>query len=137
MSRRLTRELAFKFVFRFEFIENPEISDEVLKEFFDEFIEPGKLDEEYFRRLVAGVYGNLYKLDELISKYSKGWKIKRISKTDLAILRIAIYEAMEMEDIPVSVAINEAIELSKVYSPEDAKAFINGVLSRICSGVLK
>jgi len=137
MSRRLTRELAFKFVFRFEFIENPEISDEVLKELFDEFIEPGKLDEEYFRRLVAGVYGNLYTLDELISKYSKGWKIKRISKTDLAILRIAIYEAMEMEDIPVSVAINEAIELSKVYSPEDAKAFINGVLSRICSGVLK
>ena len=137
MSRRLTRELAFKFVFRFEFIDNPEISDEVLKDFFDEFIEPEKLDEEYFRRLVNGVYGDLVKLDQLISKYSKGWKIQRISKTDLAILRIAIYEAMEMEDIPVSVAINEAIELSKIYSPEDAKAYVNGVLSKICAGVLK
>ena len=133
MSRRLTRELAFKFVFRYEFFENPEISEMVFKEFFDEFIDPKKLDEEYFKEIVSGVFNMKNEIDELISLNSKGWKISRISKTDLAILRIAIYEATKMEDIPVSVAINEAIELSKTYSPEDAKAYINGVLSKICA----
>jgi len=134
MSRRLTRELAFKFVFRYEFLHEPEITDDILKDFFSEFIDPEKLDETYFRRIVTGVLEKKSELDFLISKYSKGWKLSRISKTDLAILRMAIYEATEMEDIPVSVAINEAIELSKVYSPDDAKAFINGVLSKACAG---
>jgi N utilization substance protein B len=133
MSRRLTRELAFKFVFRYEFINEPDVSPDVLKEFYEEFIDPVKLDLEYFQRIVTGVLDKKDKLDTLISKHSKGWKITRISKTDLAILRIAIYETTEMDDIPISVAINEAIELSKVYSPEDAKAFINGVLSKICA----
>ena len=136
MSRRLTRELAFRFVFRYEFIENPIVNDEVLKEFYDEFINSEKLDDGYFKRIVYGVLQQKEALDGMISKYSKGWKLSRISKTDLAILRVAIYEATEMEDIPVSVAINEAIELSKIYSPEDAKAFINGVLSKVCAGRL-
>jgi transcription antitermination protein NusB len=136
MSRRLTRELAFRFVFRYEFIDDPTVNDEVLKEFYDEFISSEKLDDVYFKRIVYGVLEQKDAIDCLISKYSKGWKLSRISKTDLAILRVAIYEATEMDDIPVSVAINEAIELSKIYSPEDAKAFINGVLSKVCAGRL-
>jgi transcription antitermination protein NusB len=136
MSRRLTRELAFRFVFRYEFIDDPKVNDEVLKEFYDEFISSEKLDDVYFKRIVYGVLEQKDAIDSLISKYSKGWKLSRISKTDLAILRVAIYEATEMDDIPVSVAINEAIELSKIYSPEDAKAFINGVLSKVCAGRL-
>jgi transcription antitermination protein NusB len=136
MSRRLTRELAFRFVFRYEFIDNPIVNDEILKEFYDEFIDSGKLDNEYFKRIVYGVLDQKDSIDGLISKYSKGWKLSRISKTDLAILRVAIFEATQMDDIPVSVAINEAIELSKIYSPEDAKAFINGVLSKVCAGRL-
>lgn len=133
MSRRLTRELAFKFVFRYEFLNEPDISQDTLKDFYTEFIDLQKLDLEYFNKIVTGVLEKKDMLDSLISKHSKGWKLSRISKTDLAILRIAIYETTQMEDIPVSVAINEAIELSKVYSPEDAKAFINGVLSKICA----
>ena len=134
MSRRLTRELAFKFVFRYEFEEHPDISEEILKDFFSEHINNDKLDDKYFRKIIVGVLESKEKIDELISTYSKGWKISRISKTDLAILRIAIFEAREMDDIPISVAINEAIELSKRYSPEDAKTFINGVLSKVCAG---
>lgn len=72
--------------------------------------------------------------DELDAKISanlsKGWKINRISRTSLAIMRVAIYEMCYLEEVPVSVAINEAVELAKKYSPDDAR-FVNGVLGSI------
>lgn len=69
--------------------------------------------------------------DKITSKLKTGWKISRISKVSLAILRIAIYEMIYMEDIPVSVSINEAVELSKKYTVQDDTAFINGVLGAV------
>ena len=70
-------------------------------------------------------------LDNIISENSIGWKINRISKTSLCILRLSIFEIKFMEDIPASVSINEAVELAKKYStPEDA-SFINGILSTV------
>ncbi len=71
---------------------------------------------------------------KISSNLSKGWKISRISRTSLAIMRVAIYEMCYLEEIPVSVAINEAVELAKKYSPDDAK-FVNGVLGSVAGEI--
>ena len=70
-------------------------------------------------------------LDETIAAYSKGWKISRMSRMTVAVLRLAIYEMRYVEDVPVGVAINEAVELAKVYDTDEAAAFINGVLGSV------
>ena len=72
-------------------------------------------------------------IDELIASASEGWDIGRIGKVELAILRLATYEAKFDEDIPVSVAINEAVEIAKKYGGEDSPAFINGILGKLVS----
>lgn len=92
-------------------------------------------DEErsYIAEKVKGVCAMLPKIDEDIAAYSKGWKISRMPKTDLAILRLAVYEIRYDEKIPGKVAVNEAVELAKRYGSEDSSAFINGVLSRFIS----
>lgn len=85
---------------------------------------------EFVRRAVNGVFENLTEIDDLIQKHCIGWKISRIPKVSLIILRLSVYE-MLFEDIPVGATINEAVELTKIYSDEDAGAFINGVLGAI------
>ncbi len=71
---------------------------------------------------------------KISANLSKGWKISRISRTSLAIMRVAIYEMCYLEEVPVSVAINEAVELAKKYSPDDAK-FVNGVLGSVAGEI--
>ena len=70
-------------------------------------------------------------IDGIIEAVSEGWSISRIGKPELAILRLAIYEINYDDEIPDSVAINEAVELSKIYCPDNAKSFINGVLAKV------
>ena len=123
MNRRQAREEAFILIFEKHF--NTLTTDEILEiatEVRD--LEP----DDYIKSVFSGVYDNLELLDNTISENSIGWKINRISKTSLCILRLAIFEIKFMDDIPVSVSINEAVELAKKYStPEDA-SFINGIL---------
>ncbi|MBR3908988.1 MAG: transcription antitermination factor NusB [Clostridia bacterium] len=126
MNRRQAREEAFILIFEKHF--NTLTTDEILEiatEVRD--LEP----DDYIKSVFSGVYDNLEFLDNTISENSIGWKINRISKTSLCILRLAIFEIKFMDDIPVSVSINEAVELAKKYStPEDA-SFINGILSSV------
>lgn len=126
MNRRQAREEAFILIFEKHF--NSLTTDEILEiatEVRD--LEP----DDYIKSVFSGVYDNLEFLDNTISENSIGWKINRISKTSLCILRLAIFEIKFMDDIPVSVSINEAVELAKKYStPEDA-SFINGILSSV------
>ena len=68
---------------------------------------------------------------DLIMKICTGWRLERLGKTELAILRLAVYEMEKDEDIPKGVAINEALELAKIYCSEDAPRFINGVLAKL------
>mgnify|MGYP000342574589 CR=1 FL=1 len=70
-------------------------------------------------------------IDEKISANAKGWKIERIAKAELAILRLAVYEALYEESVPVGVAVNEAVELAKEYGGENGAAFVNGILGKI------
>ncbi len=83
---------------------------------------------EYFVNGYRAAASNLKEIDELIDRYSVRWKTSRLPKVDLAILRLALTEICYLTDIPVSVTINEAVELAKKYSTEKSSKFINGVL---------
>lgn len=126
MTRKQAREEAFILIF--EKVFNDCSADEILEiaaEARD--LEP----DEYIKTVFSGVYEKLSEIDSVISENAVGWKIERISKTALCILRLAIYEMMFMEDIPVSVSINEAVEIAKKYATGEDASFINGILSTV------
>ena len=86
-------------------------------------------DKPFSRELIAGVEANRADLDELISRHSKGWALDRIAPLERSILRVALYEALHRDDIPVEVAIDEAVELAKEFCAAQAPGFVNGVLA--------
>ncbi len=86
---------------------------------------------DYTRKLVEGVAGNVERLDALIAENARGWTLDRMPVIDRNLLRIAAYEITDVEDVPAAVAIAEAVELAKELSTEDSPNFINGVLSAI------
>lgn len=84
--------------------------------------------DEFAQQLACGVEQHLPELDEIIGKYAKGWSVKRLSRVCLALLRLALYEMKWEDDIPVSVSINEAVELAKEYGGENDAPYLNGIL---------
>ena len=129
MNRSLSRELVFKFLYELE------VQHENLEEQVALFIENNEITDEkaieYINEIVNGVEKNKEEIVNLISKnLKKDWSIERISKVNLAILKLAIYEIKYME-LPYKVGINEAVELAKKYGDDSAKQFINGVLASI------
>ena len=91
---------------------------------------PDEKQRAYITALVEGVAGHVNELDGYIGKYSRGWKLNRISRTALSVLRCALYEILYMdeEDVPDSVAVNEAVELAKGFDEPETVSFINGIL---------
>ncbi len=87
--------------------------------------------QTFANQLVEGVIQRLQELDDLIQKYTEHWSLERMAVVDRNVLRLAIYEILYMESIPVKVSINEAIEITKKYSDQQSGAFINGILDRI------
>ena len=134
MSRKVAREIAFKLVFATNFQDEENSIDEttetLIKE-LDKANEVNKEDLEYIKSISKGVSEKVSELDEAISKHLKGWKMERICKTDLAILRLAIYEILYRDDIPYKVSVNEAVELAKTFSDSTSSSFINGVLAGV------
>ena len=96
--------------------------------------EPGEADRAYISRILDGVLSHMTELDEKISAASVNWSLERIAKVDLTILRLATYEILYEDDVPGSVAINEAVELANRYSEPSSGRFINGVLGTILRG---
>jgi len=94
-----------------------------------------KSDEEYIKNTFIGIFKNIEQIDDIISGSVIGWEYNRISKISMSLLRIAVYEILYVEDIPVSVAINEAVELSKRYDYSEAYTFINGVLGAVAKNI--
>ncbi|WP_031480853.1 transcription antitermination factor NusB [Maridesulfovibrio frigidus] len=95
-------------------------------------------DEElilYARDLLINVCNTLEELDEVIKSYSKHWKIERIAKVELSILRLAIYELIYKADIPLKVGINEGIEIAKKFGDENSRNFINGILDAVARDI--
>ena len=130
MGRRASREIAMKLLYQLEIQKDDR--NEQINRVFDENVVTEN-DKKYILDVTEGVTSNKVYLDSLIEKFAKGWKINRISKVDLSILRLGIYEISFREDIPFNVAINEAVELAKKYSNVDAGAFVNGILGKIPS----
>jgi len=128
MGRRASREIAMKLLYQLEI--QKEDREQQIKTVLDEN-DLSENDRMYITDVVEGVLGNVSYLDSIIEKNSKGWKLNRIPKVDLSILRLSIYEICFRDDIPYNVAVNEAVELAKKYSSEDAGAFINGILSQV------
>lgn len=130
MGRRAAREFAMKLIYQLEI--HKENLEEQMKLALEEEEEAiGEKDRQYINDVTEGVFLHLEHLDKLVENYSKGWNITRIPKVDLSILRLGIYEICFRDDIPYSVTINEAVELAKKFSGEEAGAFINGILSKI------
>lgn len=128
MGRRASRELAMKLLYQLEI--QKEDKDEQIKTALSDDALTEK-DKQYIVEVVDGVTTQVAKIDQIIEKHSKGWKINRIPKVDLSILRLGIYEIVFRDDIPLNVSINEAVELAKKFSTEDAGSFINGILGKV------
>lgn len=130
MSRKSAREEAMKLVY--QLIMNKTSSVEILKDYYENLeMELPDEEKEYIDSSVTGVEKNTDEIDKYIEEYSKGWKINRISKVDLAIMRLSIYEMLRRQDVPNASSVNEAVELAKKYSGEKSSSFINGILGNV------
>ena len=118
----------FERFFDKEYYESLASEDELYREY------PDAAQLEYIHRLIELGDEKREEIDAFIERYSKGWKLSRISRTALAVLRCAICEILYMDDIPNSAAINEAVELDKGYDEPDTVAFVNGVLGGFMRG---
>jgi len=129
MSRKKSREAAFKLIFQTDI--NKDDIDEQLENFYYE----NKFDDKsksYINEVVKGVLRIKDEIDGQLKNYlAASWKIERISKIDLAILRLAYYEIKFVSDVPKGVAINEAVELAKTFGEEQSGKFVNGILANI------
>ena len=130
MSRRKLRENIFKLLFLSDFNREDEMPEQ-LALFFDTIEKLDSKDQQYMEAKYAQIQAHLADIDETINECSSGWKTSRMSKVDLAILRLAVYEVRLDDDIPTSAAINEAVELAKHFGGEDSPTFINGILSAV------
>lgn len=126
MTRKQAREETFILIFE------KELNDNSLEEILSlaEEVRDIKADD-YVKNVFFGVFENLETIDDTISQNAVGWAINRITKTALAILRLAVYEIKFYSEIPVSVSINEAVELAKKYATKEDASFINGILSTV------
>ena len=126
MARPIAREAAMQLVFEQLFGGDGEA--ETLVDLID--YTPGANDRAYIDAVVSGVHEHAAEIDAEISACLRGWTIQRLSRVDLAILRLSVYE-MKYGDVPVPVSINEAVELTRKYSVEESCRFVNGVLGTI------
>jgi N utilization substance protein B len=127
MSRRLVRELVIQR--QYQQLVHPEDQGDIFAP------NEAKLTEEdrgYYEIIRQGLKAHLEQIDPYISRYVKsGWSLDRLSIVDRAVLRLAIYELLYQKDIPTKVVVNEAVDLAKAFSGEEAGRFVNGVLGKI------
>ena len=135
MTRRQAREIIFSLVYEAEFHKDAsyaEIYQEAIDDYAEDAVEDHVFEEnDYVRKTFFGMEEVLPELDALIEAHAIGWKVDRLSKVSHAIMRVCIYEMLYSDDVPASVAINEALELAKTYDHEKAPAFINGVVNAV------
>lgn len=132
--RRKGRELALQALYQIEMTRDT--SPAALDFFLDHFEGSAKA-KDFARRLVSGVVDHRQEIDRLIEQSAEHWKLSRMAKVDLTILRMATYELLFCPDIPLNVSMDEAIEIGKRYGSGDSATFINGVLDQVAvaSGV--
>lgn len=143
MKRREIREHLFLMLFCSDFYETEELEEQA--ELYLNFVELRKEegifeetkrqlledDKIYLRKRFLDVVHHLEEIDSMIENASTGWKLNRIGKEELTIMRLAVYEMKYDDEVPTKVAINEAVELAKKYGEDSAKSFVNGILAKI------
>ena len=129
MTRRELRENVFKMLFRVEFHEENEMAGQ-LGMLDDEFENIKEEDFAYINNKCNDIIAKIPEIDAAINASTTGWKTTRMAKVDLSIIRLAVYEIKYEEDVPEKVAINEAIELAKLYGTDNSASFVNGVLAK-------
>ena len=130
MGRRELRERIFLLLFRVEF-NGPEDMPGQIKMFFeDDEIEYTEQDAEYITAKYGNIVSRLDELDRMLDEKSEGWDVKRMGKVELTILRLALYEMIYDEEVPVGVAINEAVELAKKFGQNSSGSFVNAILAK-------
>lgn len=130
MNRTTIRETTFQLIYSLE-IQKQEDLEEAIELYKEGNESIDKKAEEYLREAIFGIQKNKEEINKQIEKNLKSdWKMERISKVDLAILKLAIYE-LKYTEIPFKVVINEAVELAKKYGEESSKKFVNGILASI------
>ena len=128
MTRREFREHTAILTFIFEFYPEAEWIEQF--KFYADYAKIKEEDRESLRQRVFSIEGKKAEIDSLIDGASKKWRISRLSKTDLMLLRVAVYEIRFDDEIPNKVSINEAVELAKIYGGDESPAFVNGVLAK-------
>lgn len=124
--RRGARKLALDILYEHDLTQVP--VEDVLARYV------GNPAYEFASQLVEGVWAHKEELDRIISESAPDWKIERMPAIDRNLMRIALFEMLHLEESPTAVAINEAVELAKMYSTKDSSRFVNGVLGRVAAG---
>ncbi|EAE8346174.1 transcription antitermination factor NusB [Listeria monocytogenes] len=123
MKRREAREKALQALFQIEL--NEMSLDQAIKNIMEDE------QDDYMEKLVEGVMANKVEIDAIIEPNLDNWRMDRLSKVDLSLLRLSVYEIKYLDDVPNRVSLNESIEIAKIYSDEKSSKFINGVLANI------
>ncbi|EAD5704642.1 transcription antitermination factor NusB [Listeria innocua] len=123
MKRREAREKALQALFQIEL--NEMSLDQAIKNIMEDE------QDDYMEQLVEGVMANKVEIDAIIEPNLDNWRIDRLNKVDLSLLRLSVYEIKYLDDVPNRVSLNESIEIAKIYSDEKSSKFINGVLANI------
>lgn len=121
-------------LFRLDFYNKEEVENQADIYLEEEIENASEKDKEELRNKFSIVLEHLEEIDAQIESKSKGWTVNRIAKAELTVLRLAVFELLYADDVPDSVAINEAVELSKLYCTEKSKGFINGILASVVKG---
>ena len=130
MRRHEQREHIFKLLFMTQFNEEGEMPEQ-LSLYFDSLEEMTEDEQNAMKQKYDHILEKLPEIDQELNEYSQGWKTTRMNRVDLTALRLAFYEMKFDDDIPVGVAINEAVEIAKLFGGEDSGSFVNGVLAKL------
>ena len=129
MRRSKVREHIFKMLFSIGF--DAADADEQIELYLEQVEEASEEERGYMRKKVKDIVAHEEEIDAMINEHTTGWKTGRMNKVDLSVLRLAVYEMKWDDEVPVKVAINEAVELVKNFSGDEGPAFVNGVLGKL------
>lgn len=132
MKRSEMREHIFRIIFQMEFADAEERNEKITL-YLESLKDISNKEFTYIKKKTEDIFMRIEEIDATIESISAGWKINRLGKAELAILRVAVYEMKFDDDIPEKVAINEAVELAKHYGNEQSPRFVNGVLAKLAT----
>lgn len=131
-ARKDARESFMQLLYEMEM--QQDYGAQIKERFLSQLEESRVIDLDYIERIYTAVMDHLTEIDRVLESASANWKLSRIARVDLAVLRLSITELLYLDDIPDSVSINEAVELAKKYGTDESGKFVNGILGKIAKG---